>query len=269
MKHIFIVVLLAALLISGCTLQESYGAPDTSEDPIPVVSPAEDDLNRSPNGPDEEGSDTTGEPEEEPEEVPVPFDFLVSPASEIIEGLAYMSSPIRGAKVTIYDSNLPNAPRPYRNGFHEGLDYFGARGTTILSVAAGTIIRVDYNFVEMTLEEYDKAIRVSAQAEITPEDILDRLRGRQVWVEHEHGIVTRYCHLESIEPGLVVGETIEAGQVVGTMGNSGTKSAIVGRVLSTASSPHLHFEMWQGDVYLGKERTHTEVRTIYSKIFDN
>ncbi|MDW7652325.1 MAG: M23 family metallopeptidase [Bacillota bacterium] len=264
MKRVLI-FLIMSLLLTGCGVEGTYSIPDNNDESVPVTSPSgeeEEPLGDTPG--EEPGEDVEPEPVEEP----VSFDFLTSPADELVAALQFMASPIQGAEVTIYESNMPNAPRPYRNGYHEGLDYFGARGTAVLSVAPGTVIRADYDFVELTLAEYDEAIRISAEAEITPDDILDKLRGRQVWIEHEYGIVTRYAHLETVEPGLVVGDTIEAGRVVGTMGNSGTKSAVVGKVLSTASSPHLHFEIWQDDVFLGKDRTPSEVRTIYTGILD-
>ncbi len=72
-----------------------------------------------------------------------------------------------------------------------------------------------------------------------PEAILDELRGRQVWIDHGYGVVTRYAHLQSVEL-LSVGSIVERGAVIGHVGNSGTKAG-----------PHLHIEIRVGATYLG------------------
>ncbi len=129
------------------------------------------------------------------------------------------------------------------------------------------MIRADHDYVEMTLEEYDEVIRISMDSDITPEEMLDKLRGRQVWIAHQSGIITRYAHLESISEDLQVGNAVEKGQVIGTVGDSGTKSAVVGETLSPNSAPHLHFEIWRGDRFLGQGLPADEVRHIYTEIF--
>ena len=48
----------------------------------------------------------------------------------------------------------------------------------------------------------------------------DRIRGRQVWIDHGKGLVTRYAHLSSI--AVSVGSEIAAGQLVGYSGDTGS-----------------------------------------------
>ena len=117
----------------------------------------------------------------------------------------------------------------------------------------------------MTLEEYDEVIRISMEEEITPEEMLDKLRGRQIWIEHQYGIITRYAHLDSISADIAVGDYVEKGQVIGTVGDSGTKSGVVGRTLSASGASHLHFEVWRRDGFLGQGLSPDEVRHIYQK----
>jgi hypothetical protein len=51
---------------------------------------------------------------------------------QMVRYLSFLQAPIRGAKVSKRDSHLPGAPRTYRHGVHEGLDWYGyACGVTI------------------------------------------------------------------------------------------------------------------------------------------
>ncbi len=60
--------------------------------------------------------------------------------------------------------------------------------------------------------------------------------GLQVLIDHGHGVYTRYAHLDSFDPSLVLGGAIGFGQPVGQMGATGN-----------AEAPHLHFEVLTGD----------------------
>lgn len=83
------------------------------------------------------------------------------------------------------------SPFGRRTLFHHGIDISDSRGTPIVSVAPGTVIRATYN------GGY----------------------GRFVEVDHGYGITTRYGHMHRL---LVrEGDTVEAGTLVGTMGRTG------------------------------------------------
>lgn len=197
------------------------------------------------------------------------IDFQTNTVDELVDFLSYMSSPIAGRKVTTVPGQLPNAPRRYRNGIHEGLDYYGINeGTIVLAAASGTVIRADHNFQEMTLEEYEEAIRLSAAAPTTPPDLLDKFRGMQVWIRHDDGVVTRYCHLASINPEIITGTRVVGGQPLAQAGNSGMRANIVGEINSASDEPHLHFEIWYGNTFLGQGRPVSEVIELYSRILD-
>lgn len=79
-------------------------------------------------------------------------------------------------------------------------------------------------------------------------EVLDEYRGRQIWIEHENGLVSRYAHLSAIAPGIVVGASVEQGQVIGTVGNSGTPES----VSNAKGELHLHLELWAGEHYVGQ-----------------
>jgi len=166
---------------------------------------------------------------------------------------------------------LPGAPRDYRNGTHQGTDFYNGfsgvpvhRGTPVLAAADGIVIRIDHTYTEMTGEERAEYRRVSAQAETTPEDILDKFRGRQVWLEHRGKLITRYAHLDTVSTDLEVGDSIQAGRQIGTVGNSGTPPAITGGT----GEMHLHFEVWLNGFYLGEGLPPEDVLFILRGIFE-
>ena len=134
---------------------------------------------------------------------------------------------------------LPDSPREYRGGFHEGIDFPLAFGMPVAAAKAGRIIRIDSDYTEWSVDEQIAGEDAGFQLGYTPEAILDKLRGRQVWIDHGHGVVTRYAHLQSVEL-FSVGSIVEQGTVIGRVGNSGTKAG-----------PHLHIEIRTGDAYLG------------------
>lgn len=179
--------------------------------------------------------------------------------------------PVDGATISSRISHLPGALRAYRNGRHEGFDFYQGTvsvpityGTPIQAVAGGTVIRADHDYVEMSQEEYDRVIEESRSSLSTPPEHLDRLRGMQVWIEHPGGFVSRYAHLSGIAPELQVGAAVTQGQTVGFTGNSGTLEA----VQLTEDDPHPHVEIWQGDtVYLGAGLEPEELYALAGQVF--
>jgi LysM repeat protein len=91
----------------------------------------------------------------------------------------------------------------YGLGYHTGIDISAPYGTPVVSAAAGTV--------------------VSINASGSP-------YGTHVVVKHADGNYTLYAHLSS--KLVVLGQSVAAGQSVGTVGSSGT-----------SSGPHLHFEV--------------------------
>ena len=86
---------------------------------------------------------------------------------------------------------------------HRGVDFSAQKGTIIMSPAAGKI-----SLVKQQKEAY----------------------GNQIFIDHGHGYVTFYAHLDEIL--VTEGGTVQKGQSIGTVGNSGRSTA-----------PHLHFEI--------------------------
>ncbi|MBE5784637.1 MAG: M23 family metallopeptidase [Clostridiales bacterium] len=85
---------------------------------------------------------------------------------------------------------------------HLGLDYTGDVGAAVLASAPGTVVSV----------------------------IERGGYGLMIEIAHEEGFLTRYAHLS--EASVSIGDSVEAGAVIGAMGQSGN-----------AEEPHLHFEL--------------------------
>lgn len=179
--------------------------------------------------------------------------------------------PIPEATISSRRSHLPGARRAYRNGRHEGFDFYSGTisvaigyGTPIIAVSGGEVIRADHDYVELTEAEYDAIIAEAVQLGDTSTDGLDKLRGRQVWVLHPGGFISRYAHLAAVSPTVTVGNTVNAGDVVGTTGNSGTIEAVWG----TEDDPHPHVEIWQQQgTYLGDGLTPEQIWPLAGQVF--
>jgi murein DD-endopeptidase MepM/ murein hydrolase activator NlpD len=115
----------------------------------------------------------------------------------------------------------------------------------------------------MTLDELN-AIFARTQAQgYTDAAALDKFRGRQVWIDHGNGIVTRYAHLAGIPDNFVAGARVRAGDVVGFVGDSGTPEAVTDPGLEI----HLHWEIRVDDSFLGANLPAAEVRALYERLF--
>ena len=155
----------------------------------------------------------------------------------VVRGL---SLPIADAAIPTDPDLLPGAPRDYRAGVHEGIDFPAPSGAPVLAVADGTIVRIDRDFLDWTREVREMALFESVTLGYTPTATLDRIRGRQVWIDHGRGVVTRYAHLSEVA-AFAVGARVERGAIVGAVGSSGYPEG----------GPHLHLEVRIDDDYLG------------------
>jgi murein DD-endopeptidase MepM/ murein hydrolase activator NlpD len=151
---------------------------------------------------------------------------------------------------------LPGSPREYRGGIHEGIDFRAPYGMPVRAAREGIVVRVDSRFVEWSARERAAALARAVREGGTPLDVLDRLRGRQVWIDHGDGVVTRYAHLSRVSD-LRVGQRVDAGEVIGAVGASGLPEG----------GPHLHLEIRVDDGYLGQELSVEEVRDRVVRAF--
>jgi murein DD-endopeptidase MepM/ murein hydrolase activator NlpD len=187
----------------------------------------------------------------------------------VLEELRGMSSPIDGASITSRDFQMPGAPRHYRLGVHEGMDFYSQtvgvqvdRRTAVHAIADGVVIRADHDYQPLTAAQATAWDTQSRNLGYTSAEVLDGYRGMQVWIDHGNGVVSRYAHLSSIAPEVTVGAKVTRGQIIGQVGNSGTPDS----VYSATNEVHLHLEVWIGDHYVGQFLRPIEAREWLEKI---
>lgn len=95
-------------------------------------------------------------------------------------------------------------------GGHCGVDLVGPIGRPVVAVGDGVVVRIERS--EMGR---------------------DGRSGRYVRIEHADGTLTAYMHLDEIVDGLEVGDRVDGGQQIGTLGASGIHTA----------APHVHFAL--------------------------
>jgi murein DD-endopeptidase MepM/ murein hydrolase activator NlpD len=93
---------------------------------------------------------------------------------------------------------------------HCGVDLGGPVGRPIVAVSDGVVVRVEHSELGR-----------------------DGKSGRYVRIQHADGTLTSYMHLDTIVDGLQVGDHVDGGQQIGTLGATAVRSA----------APHCHFAL--------------------------
>jgi murein DD-endopeptidase MepM/ murein hydrolase activator NlpD len=186
-----------------------------------------------------------------------------TPSPADLRGFAW---PIVGACLPEGDQLMPNAPREYRKGLHEGVDFYAVdncnktitRGTPVMAAKDGVVIRSDLDYKDLDNAGLDRILN-----DPTSDVSFDLFRGRQVWVDHGSGVVTRYCHLSGIAEGIVPGARVKVGQTIAFVGETGTPESVT----NPGHEYHLHWELRVGDTFIGKGLPPAEVRRLYKEAF--
>ncbi len=171
--------------------------------------------------------------------------------------------PIPNLPIAGRDLRLPGAPRHYRLGVHEGIDFYWGPGREIFSVADGTILRLTETYATPAESTFNYWRNQSLTQGYTPEEALDFYRGRQIWIEHDNGLISRYAHLSEINEDLAEGDRVSEGTFIGRVGNSGSPASQEG----PAADSHLHFELWLNRYYLGQFMRPIETRELLETLF--
>ena len=178
------------------------------------------------------------------------------PVAGHVRLLSGFALPIEAAALPTEEAYLPNSPRDYRAGYHEGIDCPVKAGTPVLAAKAGTVVRIDSVFTDWSAAEEQAAFDAAQALGYTPEATLDRIRGRQVWIDHGGGVITRYAHLSAVQP-LRVGDVVTRGQLIAAVGSTGYP----------VGGPHLHFEIRDGDGFYGDGLALPQLRYAISTAF--
>jgi hypothetical protein len=109
---------------------------------------------------------------------------------------------------------------------HSGTDFAlpslkdQARGVNVLAAAAGTVVGVRNDMVD--------ALQVGPNAP----DITNRQCGNGLVIAHPDGFETQYCHMAKGSIGVIQGQSVAAGDILGQIGLSGK-----------TQFPHLHLSV--------------------------
>ncbi len=135
----------------------------------------------------------------------VEFEAFSAGSQVFINGVVF---PISGTvSLPLIDSyGFPRAPGTPDAHWHEGIDIFAPRGTPLVATESGVVNRVG----------------------------VARLGGKKLWITGDSGVDWYYAHLEEFAPGLANGQRVEAGDLVGYVGDSGN---------AVGTPPHLHMEL--------------------------
>lgn len=182
------------------------------------------------------------------------------------------SYPIEGGCLPQGEALMPNAPREYRSGIHEGVDFYTydncveiTAETSVLAAKDGRVVRADLDYSPLTQAQLDDFYtRIAAGEDPNADEFIDMFRGRQVWIDHGDGIITRYAHLGAVAPGIIEGVQVAAGTPIATVGDSGTPESLS----NPGQETHVHFELRTGDTFLGAGLPPGEVRELYTRLFE-
>ncbi|MEO1137094.1 MAG: peptidoglycan DD-metalloendopeptidase family protein, partial [Pseudomonadota bacterium] len=127
--------------------------------------------------------------------------FAVAPPS-VRDALSV--TPVKGEITAVYGKKFKAMGEERKS--HEGIDIKAEKGTPVLAAGAGKVI-----------------------------EATKRYRGSDAWgkvvvIDHGHGLVTRYAHLDSYS--VSKGDRVDAGEPIGAVGSTGR-----------STGPHLHFEI--------------------------
>ncbi len=138
------------------------------------------------------------------EQAEIEYEAFRAGSELFIEGIVF---PIGGPYAPLIDSyGFPRMVGTPDEHWHEGIDIFAPRGTPLVAAERGVVVRIG----------------------------VGRLGGLKFWLVGESGAEWYYAHLESFAPGLAEGNVVEAGEVLGYVGNTGN---------AVGTPPHLHLQL--------------------------
>ncbi|MEM7326070.1 MAG: M23 family metallopeptidase [Actinomycetota bacterium] len=142
------------------------------------------------------------------EQATVEYEAFLAGSQVFIHGAVFPIAP--GYDTNLIDSwGFPRMVGTEDEHWHQGIDVFAPRGTPLVASERGVIERLG----------------------------VGRLGGLKFWLRGESGSDWYYAHLDSFAPGLENGLVVEAGQLLGYVGNTGN---------AIGTPPHLHMQLHPG-----------------------
>ena len=129
-------------------------------------------------------------------------------AQAYINGFVF---PVAGEVEFIDSWGYPRMTGTASAHWHQGTDIFATYGTPLIASENGVLSGIG----------------------------VGSLGGNKLWVKGESGTEYYYAHLAAFAPGIVNGQPVRAGEVVGYVGDTGN---------ARGTSPHLHFEIHPGGI---------------------
>ncbi|HDH24966.1 MAG TPA: M23 family metallopeptidase [Actinobacteria bacterium] len=169
--------------------------------------------------------------------------------------------------------SMPNSPREYRAGVHQGIDFIcGEPGRVAVASMGGRVVVANNSFVDPLPAERAGLLEEATELGFTPPWTLQMLYGRFVVLDHGiidgvGHVVTLYAHFEQIDPAIRPGLFVEAGTLLGEIGNRGTYTAAING--TRAQSIHLHWEIHIDGEFLGAGLGSDETRQVYRELFES
>lgn len=184
--------------------------------------------------------------------------------------------PINGISLPKAKNLLPNAERKYRNGIHSGFDFIANYGTPVLASFDGIITYANPSYVDLDTKSYEHFLSVTKVLKKTPNDIYNHiLLGKHIVIDHgfsvskDYRVTTIYAHLSEIEKNfLLENRVVKKGDVIGYVGNSGTRFGSAGNKRGAHLHWELHFENKNGKYYLGENISQQELIKVSQIIFE-
>lgn len=164
---------------------------------------------------------------------------------------------------------LPNAPRDYRGGVHQGIDFGCAEaGADVVAPLAGRVLVATHGYEEPAPEDRQALLDFAREQGDTPPWTLIALYGRFVVIDHgiiegAGHVVTIYAHLAAIDPALRPAMPIAAGDRIGAVGHSGTSAGAA----DEDRGYELHWEIHVDGTFLGRGLTPEESSVPYRALF--
>ena len=166
---------------------------------------------------------------------------------------------------------LPNASRSYRSGTHQGVDFGCPRGRPVVAALDGRVVVAVGDYQDPSPGHRTAVLDTAASLGATPAYTLVMLYGNYVVIDHGiidgvGHVVSIYAHLDALDPSVRISAPIEAGEPLGSVGNSGTRQAAAG---NPNLQTHLHWELHVNGQYLGAGLSATDTRSVYATLFEH